>query len=165
MIELQKSIEKKDEKVAIIKKIEKSLKPLKKKYEKMIEPEIYEEVHRRYSLIERPLFEQCLSVLDELFQLLNLTVSNGVFVNRLIRLAELQLVIVPNIGLTRCVSVRENLTDLMSKIINEIKRQLIQSHSNESQGKKKDEEKNDESDEKKKKEHTSDSTKTIGKLK
>lgn len=94
---------------------------LSKKYLKTVEQENFEEISRRFSMLTEPFIAECFKKMNDVLHNLKITVSSATLVEKLLSLMAQLVVIIPEIGPTKCILVRERVATLISHIIVQIK--------------------------------------------
>lgn len=120
MVKVRKEIVKKEQVLDIVDKIMRNLKILSAKYMKSVDLVDFEEISRRFSVFSRTFVNGRLNIINEIFRKLQIPVSSAILVAKTIRVMETQAIVIPGIGLSKCVIVRERIADLIFQTINKI---------------------------------------------
>lgn len=120
MVKVRKEIVKKEQVLDIVDKIMRNLKILSAKYMKSVDLVDFEEISRRFSVFSRTFVNDRLNIINEIFRKLQIPVSSAILVAKTIRVMETQAIVIPGIGLSKCVIVRERIADLIFQTINKI---------------------------------------------
>lgn len=120
MVKVRKEIGKKEQVLDILDKIMRNIKILSAKYMKSEDSADFEEISRRFSVFSRSFVNDHLNLINKIFRKLQIPVSSAVLVAKTIRVMETQAIVIPGIGLSKCVIVRERIADLIVQTINRI---------------------------------------------
>lgn len=120
MVKVRKEIVKKEQVLDIVDKIMRNLKILSAKYMKSVDLADFEEISRRFSVFSRTFVNGRLNIINEIFRKLQIPVSSAILVAKTIRIMETQAIVIPELGLSKCVIVRERIADLIFQTINKI---------------------------------------------
>lgn len=90
------------------------------KYVKMVDPEDYAEISRRFAILTEPFISDCLQSVNVTLQDLKIQVSAATSVRKLLSLMNHLVVILPEIGPSKCVFLRKRVAEFMVNIINQI---------------------------------------------
>lgn len=105
----------------IAEKVAKQAKILSGKYLKLIDQKNFEEISRRFSMLTEPFIAECLKKITSVLQDLKIPVSSATLVETLLATMIQLIVIIPKIGPSKCVLVRERVAGFISNIIIQIK--------------------------------------------
>lgn len=120
MVKVRKEIGKKEQVLDIVDKIMRNIRILSAKYTKSVDSADFEEFSRRFSVFSRSFVNDRLNIINKIFQQLQIPVSSAILVAKTIRAMETQAIVIPGIGLSKCVIVRERIADLIFQTINKI---------------------------------------------
>lgn len=112
---------KKERNADMVEKFMKTIERLQAKYIKSVDPSNLDEVSRRLALLKQPFIAECVEIVSFTLQNLNIHVSSAVLAARAGRIMELQATIIPKIGISKCVFVKERVVELISHTIRHIK--------------------------------------------
>lgn len=120
MVKVRKEIVKKEHVLDIIDKILRNTKILSAKYIKSVDSADLEEISRRFSVFSRSFVTDRVNIMNEIFRKLQIPISSAILVAKTVRVMETQAIIIPEIGISKCIIVRERIADLIFKTINKI---------------------------------------------
>lgn len=120
-IKLRREIARKARCNVIAEKVTKQAKILSGKYLKLVDQKDFEEISRRFSMLTEPFITECLKKVTSVLQDLKIPVSSATLVQTLLATMTQLVVIIPQIGPTKCVLVRERVAGFISQIITQIK--------------------------------------------
>lgn len=103
------------QKVDLVDEIVKYMEKSSVKYMKKVDPDNFEEVSRRFSMLTRPLVVDCIRREHELFQILKMHIPPTLFAARAIRMMQLRVLTVPRIGNSKCEFIRQKIAEIISK--------------------------------------------------
>lgn len=121
IIKIRRAMAKKERNTDIIEKFMKTIERLQAKYIKSVDPLNSDEVSRRLALLKQPFIAECVEIVSFTLQNLNIKVSSAVLASRAGRILELQAAIIPKIGISKCVFVKERIAEFISHTIRQIK--------------------------------------------
>lgn len=125
-MKIRKEIRKKEQNVDIVDKIMKNIQILSTKYKKSVDLDNVEEFSRRFSVLSRSFVSNCLNIMNETLRKLRISLSSATLAAKIVRVMEVQAVVIPEIGVSECVLVRERVAKLIEQTMNEIiKERLI----------------------------------------
>lgn len=131
----------------IIERVAKQAKILSEEYLKLVDQKDYEEISRRFSMLTEPFITECLKRVNQVLHELKIVVSGATLVEKLISIMTQLIVIIPGIGPTKCVLVRERVAAFIAHTITQIKNDRLKCiRESWIKKKKKDEEKLDKSE-------------------
>lgn len=110
----------------IVEKIYKRVQIFSKCFVDMVDPMNLEEVFRRFSVLTKPFISECLSQVHVVHQKLNIRISAETLVSRTIALMEEKVILVPSIGPTECVVIRQRAAELLSSTVTNIRINQVQ---------------------------------------
>lgn len=126
IIKIRKEIAKKERNADMVDKIVKHIELLQAKYMKSVEPKDLDEVLRRVSMLQRSFIADCVENLSITLKNLKISLSSGILAARTIKIMELRIIVLPDIGTTNCVVVRERIADLISQTVEQIIAERVQ---------------------------------------
>lgn len=101
------------------------MKILSRKYRKLAEPSQFEEVSRRFALLTQPFVAECLEKVSETLRKLRITISEAVLVRKTLALMQQVIILLPEIGPSRCILVRELTAEFIALGITHIKKERL----------------------------------------
>lgn len=87
---------------------------------------ISDEVLRRFNQLTKQLIIECIDVVNQIFDLLNTDMTGNTFLSEVMKLIQLKLIVIPEIGTTKCSLVHSYIAKFLSKSINAIKMDYVQ---------------------------------------
>lgn len=129
-IRKEMAIQKSNEKIVGI--IAKKMKVMSKKYLKLAEPSQFEEISRRFALLTKPFIVESLEKIDQIFQLLKMTVSYATIVYKTLSHMKQVVILLPDIGPPKCILVRERIAELIARAIARTKNRSLKRIKNDS---------------------------------
>lgn len=124
-IRMRQQILRKGQNTDIVDKIVENIEKLSDKYLKRVDPAIFDEVSRRFSMLTRPFVVNCFEKVNRVFQSLKIQVPSALVAARTIRSMEVQVLIIPRIGNSKCEFVRAKVAGIISNIMLEIGEQRV----------------------------------------
>lgn len=121
MIKLRKEIARKERCKVILEKVAKQAQTLSKKYLKLIHQKDFDEVSRRFSVLTEPFIALCMKMMNSIHNELKIQICSATLLQHLISIMHRLVVIIPEIGLTKCILVRERVAGFISDTITQIK--------------------------------------------
>lgn len=118
---MRREIATKERSKEIIERVAKQAKKRSEEYLKLIDQKDYEEISRRFSMLTEPFITECLKRVNQVLHELKIVVSGATLVDRLISIMTQMLVIIPEIGPTKCVLVRKRVAEFIAHTITQIK--------------------------------------------
>lgn len=125
-VKLRREIAKKELNGEVVKKMMKSIELLKAKYIDSVDPMDSDEVMRRIALLKKPFIAECVEIASSTLLRLGILVSAAVLVAKTRRIIELRSIIIPEIGASKCVLVRQRVAEFISLTINHIKKERLE---------------------------------------
>lgn len=104
----------------IVEKILKNIAKFKAKYISKVDPLDLDEVQRRLSMFTQPFVTDCVDRVSQTLQYLKIDVSAALLASKTLKVMELRSIILPEIGASKCVLVRERITQIISNTIFQI---------------------------------------------
>lgn len=98
---------------------------MQKKYLKTVDSSQLEEVSRRLSMLTRPFVAENLEKISQILYNLKINVSNSTLVHTTLSLMQATVILIPDIGPTKCVLVRERTAEFISRAINYIRNNRV----------------------------------------
>lgn len=126
IIKLRRDILRKERNKEIVEKVTKKVQIMSEKYLKLVNPKDFEEVSRRFSMLTESFITERLMKIDSVLQKLKLTISAATLVEKLFSVMRLMVVVIPEIGPSKCVSVRERVAEFIAKTITHIKNERLE---------------------------------------
>lgn len=121
IIRIRKEIARKKRNAKSIEKMMKNLDQFRNKCMKSAESSIdLKELSRRLALFKKPFIDDCAEIVSFTNQCLNAFVSPGAFVAITMKTMELRSIIIPEIGTSKCVFVRNRVAEIIADTINDI---------------------------------------------
>lgn len=117
MIRRQKSVSKREQNTYIIDKIMQTIPKLSDKYMKTVGPDEYEEVSRRLSKLTRPFVTDCLQGEIDMFKNLKIQAPSVLLATRTIKIMTLRVLIIPQMGNSKCEFLRREIAVIISQSI------------------------------------------------
>lgn len=111
----------------IVEKIVTQIQKQWKNYKKSIDMNDFDEVSRRIAMLNRPFILECLENVNGVFTNLKIAVSSATLISKLMGLLEHLVCLMPEVGATTCVLVRDRVADIVSHTIVYIKNQRLKS--------------------------------------
>lgn len=115
----EKEIDKSMEKIVEI--IVNRVQNMPKKYWETVDSSQVEEVSRRLSMLTRPFVAESLEKMTQILRNLKINVSNATLVHTTLSLMQSTVILIPDIGPTKCALVRKRTAEFVSQAINYIK--------------------------------------------
>lgn len=109
----------------IAEKVTQKIQELSKTYLKLVEPKDFDEISRRFSMLTNLYIVTYLEKIDLVLRKLKISSSAAQLLERLLSLSARMVIIKPEIGLTRCVLVRERIAGFISRTITQIKNERL----------------------------------------
>lgn len=125
-VKMRREMAKKELNGDLVERIMKSIELLKAKYIGSVDPMDLDEVMRRFALLKKPFIEECVEIASSTLLRLDILVSAAVLVSKTRRIIELRSIIIPEIGASQCVLVRQRVAEFISLTINYITKERLE---------------------------------------
>lgn len=132
---MRKEIATKKTNEAIIERVTKTVEKLSKQYLELVDTKDYDEISRRFAMLRTPFIENCLKKTNLILENLEIAVSSATLVQKLRETMTQAVILLPEIGPSKCVSVRKDVADFLSATITLIKDNRIRCIKNNRSGK------------------------------
>lgn len=118
---MRKEIANKGRYAKVVEKIMANLHPFRIQCKKLASPMDVDEVSRRMSLFNTPFIADCADIVCSMLDCLRLSVAPAAFAMKTMRLMEMRSIIVPEIGPSKCVFLREKVAEIIADTVNNIR--------------------------------------------
>lgn len=122
---LQREIARRERCKMIVEKMTKQAKILSAKYLKSVVLKDFDEISRRFSMLNEPFISICMQRVNFVLQDLEISVSTATWMKKLLSVMTQAVIVAPKIGPTKCVLVHERVAEFMARTITQIKNERL----------------------------------------